>query len=151
MNSFIDLEGQIFNRSSSVTHRSSVRAGCWITRSHAMFSVSATALRSPPWLPKQCPRFLSAPEHHGILIFLPAELPVLPPDPPLLRLPVSPEPAEGSARPPPPIRLHRTTSLPRPSPTSLSVIIPTNPPPAHTHTHTPFSVLTASSTASQQT
>lgn len=69
-----------------------------------------SALWPPPWLPKQCPRFLSAPEHHGILVVIPAELPVLPPDPPLLRLPVTPEPAEESA--PPPTRRHCTPSAP---------------------------------------
>lgn len=52
-------------------------------------SVFPSALRLTPWLPKQRPRFHSAPEHHGILVVIPAELPVLPPDPPLLRLPPS--------------------------------------------------------------
>ncbi len=59
--------------------------------------VFPSALRPPPWLPKQRPRFHSAPEHHGILVVIPAELPVLPPDPPLLRLPGPPEPAEESS------------------------------------------------------
>lgn len=53
-------------------------------------SLSLSALWLPPWLPKQCPRFHSTPEHHGILIINPAELPVLPPDPPLLRILVNP-------------------------------------------------------------
>lgn len=64
----------------------------------------SSALRLSPRLPKQHPKFHSAPEHHGIHVIIPAELPVLPPDPPLLR----PEPAEESAPP------HLRSEPPRP-------------------------------------
>ncbi len=74
--------------------------GCSLTCFPSTFSFSfLSALWPPPWLPKQCPRFHSASKHHGILFFIPAELPVLSSDPPLLRLPATPKPAEDSAPP----------------------------------------------------
>ncbi|XP_035473019.1 cyclin-dependent kinase 8 isoform X1 [Scophthalmus maximus] len=72
----------------------------WGLLRHRGATVRVPALRLPPWLPKQCPRFHTAPEHHGILFVIPAELPVHPPDTRLLRLPDTPEPAEESAPPP---------------------------------------------------
>lgn len=90
-------------------------------------SVSPSALRPPPWLPKQCPRFLSVPERHGILVVLPAELPVLPPDPPLLRLPVSPTNQQrGQLLLQPDVTAQRRSLVPV-RPPSERYIIPTEP------------------------
>lgn len=119
----------------------------------SLLSLSSSALQLPPWLPKQRPRFHSAPEHHGIHVIIPAELPVLPPDPPLLRLPVPPEPAEESSPPPrPPPSPYSPISFQGAAPTSWSgppsvhYIIPTqltllfNPPSPLTSLLTAFTV-----------
>ncbi|XP_061602529.1 cyclin-dependent kinase 19 isoform X3 [Cololabis saira] len=64
-------------------------------------AVGVPALQLSPRLPKHS-EFHSAPEHHGIHVVLPAELPVLPPEPPLLRLPGAPR---GTPLEPTPDRL----------------------------------------------
>lgn len=61
------------------------------------------ALWPSPWLPKQRPGFFPDSELYGLLLLLPAEFPVLPPDPPVLRLPADGE-AAGEALPPRPRR-----------------------------------------------
>uniref|UniRef100_A0A672FSN3 cyclin-dependent kinase n=1 Tax=Salarias fasciatus TaxID=181472 RepID=A0A672FSN3_SALFA len=98
---------------------------------HRSPAVRVPALRLPPCLPEQRPRLRPAPEHHGILVLVPAGLAVLPPDPPLLRLPPRlPNQQRGRLlRPPPhhpPTPLHpssRPHPAHRPSAASLRLIL----------------------------
>lgn len=71
-----------------------------ISLPHLPFSF--TALQLTARLPKQHPRVQSVSKYHGIFLVIPAELPVLPPDAPLLGvleppLPLLLEPAEDAA------------------------------------------------------
>lgn len=59
------------------------------------------ALWPSPWLPKQRPGFFPDSELCGLLLLLPAEFPVFPPDPPVLRLPADGEAAEEALPPRP--------------------------------------------------
>lgn len=59
------------------------------------------ALWPSPWLPKQRPGFFPDSELYGLLLLLPAEFPILPPDPPVLRLPADGEAAEEALPPRP--------------------------------------------------
>lgn len=52
-----------------------------------LFSSSPAALQSTCCLPEPWTKHITAPEQHGILLYLPTATPVLPPDPPLLKHP----------------------------------------------------------------
>lgn len=83
---------------------------------------SSPALQLPPWLPKQRPRFHTVP---GILVVIPAELTVLPPITPLLRLrellSKSTAGASPKLNPRPQTNLSITSYLPHPDQTSSRV------------------------------
>lgn len=57
---------------------------CIYSCSDTIFLFTITALQLPAWLPKQRPRVHSVSKYHGILVIVPAELPVFPSDTPLL-------------------------------------------------------------------
>lgn len=74
-----------YRQKKNFTCRKQFKVQAWmLTRWHFWLIVSAAAFKSTCCLPEPRTKHITAPEQHGILLYLPAASTVLTPDPPLL-------------------------------------------------------------------